>query len=443
MLVKQEQLNPCEIELEVEVDVEQVKSAIDSTYEDIAKETTVPGFRKGKAPKVVLQNYLDPEKVKDRAARSLLRNAYSEALEESKLEPYAPADVELVKFDADEPMVFKAKVPLAPKVELGEYVGLEIDRSVHEVTDEEVEKQIDALREREVEWTPVTDRPVQEGDAATVRLAKEDEAEEQPPIRVVVGDNLPEFDKGLVGLSVDEEKKIEVTYPEDYGAEDLRGETRSWNVTVLSIEAKSLPELTDDWVKQTYGGEDTDETPETERTDTERIDTVEKLRARVRGTMERAAVEAADEAVRDAVVERVIKNSEVCFPEFMVNESVEHRLGELVENLNQRKLTVEDYLKHTNQSAEDLRKRYEEESRNYLDLLLVFREIVDKEKIEVTEEDFDAEIRAAAQERGTTPEAIRAYVEKSESAESIRNRILRKKVVDFLVHASNIKSVGR
>jgi trigger factor len=443
MLVKQEELNPCEVELEVEVDVEKVKSAIDSTYDDIAKETTVPGFRKGKAPRVVLRNYLDPDKVMSRAREGLLREAYSEALEESKLEPYGPADLHDVKFEDGEPLKFKAKVPLQPRVEIGQYIGLEIERPLHEVTDEEVDKQVEALREREAEWSPVSDRAIKEGDAATVKLSREDgEGEsEQPPIRVIVDEGtLPEFREGLVGMKTGDTKTIEVTYPEDYGAEELRGQTRKWNVEVVSVEEKNLPELTDEWVKATYGGE---ETPGAEGgDDAERIDTVEKLKARIRSGMERGAMEEADQAVRDAVVEKVIKGSTICFPEFMVDESVDVRLRELAESLSQRKLTVEDYLKHTNQTVEQIQERYKEESRNYLELLLAFREIVEKEKIEVTDEDFNAELEAAAQQRGTTPEAMRAYVEKSNSEESIRNRILRKKVVDFLVHASNIKNVG-
>lgn len=441
MLVKQEQLNPCEVELEVEVDAGKVQSAIDNTYDDIARETTVPGFRKGKAPKAVLRNYLDPEKVKDRAASALLRKAYSEALEESKLDPYAPADVDLVKFDIGEPMVFKAKVPLAPKVELGDYVGIEVERSVREVTDEEVDKQVDLLRDREAEWVAVTDRPVQKGDTAHVTMSREDDEDQdaqRPPLRVLVGENLPEFDDGLVGMSPGEEKQISITYPEDYGAEDLRGQTRVWNVSLASIETKSLPELTDEWVKSTFGGEEGDDTPETER-----IDTVEKLKKRIRESMERAAVDDADAAVHNSIVEKVVKNASICFPEFMVNETVDARLNELVENLNERKVTLDDYLSHTKMTMEDLEKRYAEEAKSYLELLLVFREITQKEDIQVTDEDLNAEIAAVATERGTTPEAVRAYIDKTDGEESIRNRILRKKVVDFLVNASNIKNVGR
>lgn len=437
MQVKQEQLNPCEVELEVEVEVEKVTSAIDSTYEDVARTITVPGFRKGKAPRAILESYLDKEEIKERAARSLLRDAYSEALTESKLEPFAPADVDLVKFEIGEPMIFKAKVPLAPQVELGEYVGVKVERSLREIVDEDVEKQIDSIRERAAELVPVTDRPVQNGDVVSVKLSGADE--EQPPLRITVGENLPEFDQGLVGMSVGEEKAIDVTYPEDYAAEELRGESKHWDVNVVGIDVKQMPELTDEWIKSALGGE---EEAEGSEPDADRIDTVEKLRARIRASMDRAAVQEADQGVRDKVVEKVIGNATICFPEFMVDETVDHRIAELAERLKERKLSVEDYLKHTNQTIEDLRNSYDEDARNYLKLLLVFREIVDKEKIEVKDEDYDAEIHGVAQERGTTPEAVRAYIEKAGSEESVRNRILREKVVDFLVHASNIKNVG-
>ncbi len=436
MLLKQEQLNPCEVELEVEVDSEKVRSAIDQTYDRLAKTTTVPGFRKGKAPRVVLRNYLDSEKVKDSAARSLMKTAYSEALTESKLEPYAPADVELVKFEEGEPMVFKAKVPLPPKVELGEYVGIEVERRVAEITEEDIDEQVEELRKAHADMVPVADRPVQEGDHIRVRVSDNPEDTESTPMPVVVGQNLPDFDKGVVGVNAGEQKTVEVTYPEDHQNEELRGQTRSLAVTVLDVEEMRLPELTDEWVKSTFGAEDSEGEDQAEK-----IDSVEKLRARIRSVMERSAVQQADAEVRGRVVEQVVNNSTVCFPNVMVEEAVTERLVSLSESLSRRNLTLDGYLNHVGKSLDEIRKEYEEEAREHLKFLLVMKEIAAKEQIEVSDEDFDEAVKRIAQERRTTPEAVRAYIQSSDSADNIRSRIQREKVVDFLVHASNIKNV--
>lgn len=437
MLLKQEQLNPCEVELEVEIAADKVKSAIDRTYDELGKDLEFPGFRRGKAPLAVVKSRLDAGKVRDSAARSLMSDAYGEVLGETKLEPFAPPDVELVKFEEGEPMVFKAKVPLPPKVELGEYVGLEVERRVHTVTDEEVDEQIEEIRKAHGTMVPVTDRPVREGDHLQVRVSQDPDDEESRPVPIVVGENLPDFDSGIIGMNAGERKTIEVTYPENYGSEDLAGQKRSLTVTVLEIEELQLPELTDEWVKSTYAGDGSENTPESEI-----VDTVEKLRARIRALMERSAAQQADAEVRDKLVEQAINNADVCFPGVMVDEAVNDRLVSLSESLSRRKLTLDDYLKHIEKSLDELRQTYEEETREHLRFLLVMREIADKENIEVTEEDFDAEVKRIAEERSTTPEAVRAYIESSDAGESIRSRIRRKKVVDFIVHASNIKNVG-
>lgn len=440
MLVKQEQVSPCEVELQVEIDVEKVNSVVDATYTELAKVTSVPGFRKGKAPRIVLEQYLDRDKVKNRAADKLVQGAYTEALDETKIEPFAPADVELVSFDIGEPLVFKARVPLPPTVELGEYVGLEAERNVPPVEDEHIEAEINRIRERRAEYIQTTDRPAQQGDSLLVEMLNANEPEAEPKRNVVeVGKNLPSFDQGLVGMSVDEEKAIEVTYPEDYDAEELRGTTVPIRVKLLEINEKKLPELTDEWVKQAFVGEE----EEGAEPKPDAVDTVEKLRAKMRETLERAAQDVADSQVRDRLVGMVIENSKVCFPGVMIEEAVDERLEGLLQELKARKVTLDDYLDYIGSSLDDLRAEYEEESRRMLTMTLVFREIRDKENIEVSDGEVEAEIGDMAEERGVPVETMTAYVERTDGASMIRNRVLRKKIVDFLVHASNIKNVGR
>ena len=168
--VTTERLPECRVQLNIEIDEDRLERSLDSAYKRIANKNRFPGFRPGKAPKEVVERYVGPERVKERAADKIMQPAYSEALKETNIEPWAPADVDVVEFEIDAPMVFKAKVPLAPKVELGDYVGLEIERTVPPVTDDMIEAEIQGMLDRQGKFNPVTDREVRAGDTAVIDL---------------------------------------------------------------------------------------------------------------------------------------------------------------------------------------------------------------------------------------------------------------------------------
>lgn len=447
MLVKQEQISPCEVELHIEVEVEKVKAATNSTYSELAKTTNIPGFRKGKAPRVILEQFLDRERVMDRVADKLMKDAYPEALEESKVEPYAPADVEVVSMEFDAPMVFKARIPLPPKVELGEYVGLTAERVIPKIEDADVEAEITKMLERQAEYTPVTDRKLKKGDTALVEMTDLSEADAEPKRNVVqVGENLPDFDKGLVGMKIDDEKTIEVTYPEDHASEELRGETRGIQVKLIEIHERKLPELNDEWVVKNFTrtNDESEETGEEEKTEdpADRIDTVDKLKARIREAMEGAAREQAENDVRNTLVEKLVAGSTVHIPDVMIEEAVHDRFESLQESLKKRKVTVENYMDYLGKTYDELHETYAQESRRALATTLVFREIMEKENITVEDADYEEAIAAMAAEQGVPPATMSAYVDSTDSGDTVRNRVLRKKIVDFVVHASNIKNTG-
>ncbi len=438
MLVKQEQVSPCEVHLEIEIAADKVKSALDDTYIELGKSANIPGFRKGKAPRAILEQFLDTEKVKDRAVDKLVKKAYPEALEESKIEPFAPADAEMVKMEVGEPMVFKAKVPLPPVVELGEYVGLEIERKLPPVEDEHVQHEIDQMLDRRAEYTQITDRPVKEGDVILFEMKNDQKPDEEPKRNVAeIGKNLPDFDKGVVGMNVDEEKIIEVSYPEDYHEEELKGNTVPIRTKVIEINEKHLPELTDEWVKANFVGEQ----EEGAEPDPDAVDSKDKLYAKMREALDKSAHDIAEEDVRNEIIQQVVANSKVCIPEVMIEDGVAERMERMQADLKKRKATIDDYLAHTGQSYEELYKIFAEESKKVIETTLVFREIMDKENIKVEDEDVEAEISAMASQQGVPAETIKAYMDKTDGGDMIKNRVLRKKIVDFLVHASNIKNI--
>jgi len=418
----------CDVELEVEVPVEAVNDVLDQVYREFSRVTEVPGFRRGKAPRKILELYVPDERVKARAEDKLVALALASAVEEAGIEPFGVPDVEIIRFEKDSPFLLKAAIPLAPRVELGQYVGLEVDRLVPAVTDEHVQREIDELRQRSAPYQMVEGRPVQMGDRVTVEILDRSDPEDTPDLRpVVVGENVPSFDEGLIGMSVGEEKTIEVTYPDDFRDKTLVGTTKPLHVKVVGIEEKVLPEATDEWARS-LGRE---------------YESLEDLRKKIRSELERSAAILADRQVEWKIVEKIIENSEVCYPEVMREEEVKHRLEELRRDVDRLKMTLDEYLRDTGRTLEQLQEEIRKSADRDLKVWLVLSRIAEKENIQVEEAEVEQEIRRLANERRVPVESFMAYVDKTGTRESIRERLLRRRVLDFLVHASNIRSVGQ
>jgi len=426
-VIQKERTKPCEVSLEIEVEPELVSKAVDEAYREAGKTAEVPGFRKGKAPRAVLERYVPEERVLARAVDKLVQPAYERALEETGIKPFGDAEYEVVHLRDAEPFVFRAKVPLEPTVKLGNYVGIEVERLARQVSDEDVEHEIDVLRERSAQVENV--RPVQKGDLVIVRLTEPDGETRETIIEA--GKNLESFDAGLIGMNAGETKTIELVYPKDYEDAELAGTTGRVTVTVSDIKERRVPELTDEFVRQM-----------TEEFD-EKIETVEELRRRIRSIMERSAAELADREVKSKIVEKVVENSEICFPDSMLDREVARRLQNLLGELESRKLTLEDYLKATERTFEELRSQIERSAERDLRINLALFEVIKQEKIEVSDEEVEAEVARIAQKSGRPVESLNAYLDKTGGRQDIRSRLLRRKVLDFLVHASNIKHVGR
>lgn len=444
MLLKQEQTTPCEVELEIQADAEKVKTAIAEVYKEFGKYASVPGFRKGKAPRHLLEKVVDKEKVREYVIEKVMEDAYKEALEESGLEPFASGSVKVTQFDLespDEPFLAAARVPLPPKVELGEYKGLEVDRKIHAVTDEDVDGEVQEILKKNTAPTEVTDRPAKSGDSLMAKVgeveeaAEEAEADSRPVRMVVVGENLPDFDEGLVGMAIGETKTIDVTYPEDFQNEEMRGATKQFKVTVNSIREQVLPEVTDAWVTETLAGEEQNVSEE------EKIDTVDKFRAKIRENIQVAADQMSESGVENDLVKKIVEGSTVNYPEVMLEAGIHERFNELSERLKQRQVSLKDYLAYKGISPDDLYEQFKGEESNSLVTGLALREIVEKETIEVSADDVEAEIQDMASKRQVPVETIRAYVEKKDVISEVKSRILQKKLLEFLKAAANIKIV--
>ncbi|MEN6520784.1 MAG: trigger factor [Armatimonadota bacterium] len=428
-ITQQEQVSPCEISLEIEVDSDAVKKAFDKAYKEAGKHTQVPGFRKGKAPRAILEKFVSEEHIKEHAAEELVYPAYDEALKEASIEPFAAAEYEVIHLEDAEPFKFKAKIPLPPAVELGNYKGMEVERFSRQVSDEDVDQQIETLRQNSAKVENVEGRPVQMGDLAIITLTELDGDSRETVVEA--GKNLPSFDEGLIGMNKGETKSIELVYPDDYEEKELAG-TKSISIVVINdIKERHIPELTDDFVKEVTQGSP------------EEIETVQALKDRVKSKLEEAASELADKEAHGKIVDMVLEVSKIDFPEVILYHEVSLRLKNLVGDLKSHDLTLDDYLDATDRTFDELQSQMEKSAAKDIRVSLVLSEIAEKEKIEATDEDVEEEITKMAEESGYPKESVAAYVDRTESKDSLKNRIIRRKVLDFLVDASNIKSVGQ
>ncbi len=426
MQVTVERQDACSTILNIEVDAEQVARTVKGVYRELAQQVDIPGFRRGKAPQVILERYISPESVRQRAIRELIPAAYAEALKEADLQPFAEPEVEVVKFEKDSPFIFKAKVPLPPKVELGEYKGIEVERPKVEVTDSDVDLQLEQLRGSHATYKPVEDRGIESGDFVIAEITSQIEGEankRSTRSALHVGTNLPDFDNAIMGMKPGERRTFSLTYPADFSDPDLAGKKAEFDVAVESIRIRVLPELNDEFAKEISN-----------------FDTLDQLREDIRRRLIEYRNREADREVDSKIVEQIVSRSNICFPEVMVEHEVHHDLEDIEEQVKRQNATIEDYLRQTGQTEEQLLETLREAASRRLRVGLVLGEIANVEGIRVSDEEVDAEIDRIAREEKTTREAVVGFLETQGGTDGLRNRLLNRKIFEFLRSVSNIKS---
>ena len=423
MQVTKEPLEPCQVALTIEVEPDKVGHAVDRAYKEYAKYVTVPGFRKGKAPLNFVRQRVPESDVRQRAAELLVEPAYNEAIQQEDVQPYAPPKLELLQLDLTEkPFIFKAIVPLAPQVDLGTYTGLEVERNHYLLTDEDVDAQIERMRERAADY-PKVDRPVQVGDlvigdVAAVVEARPDAAAPRPTMIEVGADgNIPGFDDHLVGLSEGEGTTFTLSYPEDYPEEDLAGEEAEFTVSVKEVRAKEVPPMDDELAKKITNGS---------------IESLDTLKGNIRADMERNLVGNADRQVEGSLIDQIVANSTIKYPPILVESEVEDDAKQFMARLEQEKVTLDDYLDQSGKTREQIMADFQVGAEKRIQIGLVLGEIAEKENLAVTPEDIDAAIAAQAEQQKTSPAAMRAMLESNNTLNGLVNRAQTKKVLDFL-----------
>jgi trigger factor len=418
-------------ELKIEIEAEQVRAEFERVAGEYARAANVPGFRKGHAPVAVVRTRYKKE-ISGDVLQRLVPQAVEQAINESGLDiigqPDVHLDPEMVENLGKGPISLHAHVEVFPEVALGESKGLEAARRVRPVTDERVEEVIGNLREASAALQPVEDRPSQEGDTVTVDFqgryveppADEDISVED--VDVVIGGEgvIAEFNEHLTGVRPDEVKTFTVAYPEDFSSKGLAGKTIEYTATVTSVRRKELPEIDDDWVKS-LGEED--------------VETVEALRERVRENLTKHAEGEAEHRVRDEVMDRLLERHQFEVPETLVSYQANQMLQATLRDMMRRGLDPRSEEMNWDALRDVVAQRASEDLRGSM----LLERVAEAEKIEVADEEIEAEINAIAEGTRQSVEQVRASLTKQGGERSIADRLRNRKALDLLVQHAIIR----
>jgi trigger factor len=428
MQVTKEQIEPCTVALDIQVEPEIVSKAYERAYKDFGKFTNVPGFRPGKAPRAMLERYVNQEKLRERVMELVAAPAYREALQQENINPYLDPEVEFSDLADGQPWQFKALVPTAPQITLGDLKGISVERPVYQVTDEDVTQQIDSLRNEHARLEKVEGRGVQPEDVIIAEMKVTVEGEEPPtePRRTLIrlGDNIPGFDDAVMGQQVDEERSFKLTYPEDYQDAEKAGKTADFEVRIASISRRVLPELTDEWVKGAMP-----------------FQTVEELKDAVRKAQEGRLKDLSDRVAESRIVEEIINRSTIAFPGAMTREEMQEEAEQLGQELQQRSLSYEQYLQMSGMTEEQHQARMAQTAEERVKTTLVLRELAKQENIEVAGEEMAEEFARIAATNNLSDEDARRLIRDERRRTAVANTVIRRKLRARLFEMAEVKDV--
>ncbi|MDR1619193.1 MAG: trigger factor [Clostridiales bacterium] len=415
-----EKLENNKIKMTVEINAASFDEALQNAYIKTRSKYNVPGFRKGKAPKKMIETMYGEGVLYEDAFELVYGEAYNAAIDECKLEPIERPSIDIEKIGAGEGVIFSAEFGVKPEVVLGKYKGIEVVRRTYTVEDAEVDRLIEQEREKIARYVEM-DRPVENGDRVLLDYsgsidgvqfdggtAKEQELE--------IGSNtfMPGFEEQLIGMQKGEEKDISVNFPEEYHAEDLRGKAAVFAVKINGVQVKELPELDDEFAK-----------------DISEFDTLEELKNDKRVTLQRHAGDMAKNEMEEEAIAIATGNAIFDVPEAMVSRQMDILLRNMAYRLSMSGISMENYSRYTGSSVQDIREKYRDEAQKRVRISLVLEAIVKAEGLEATEEETDREIEEYAKSKGESLDAFKE--EHGDDREYFKDRVTTQKAIDFLL----------
>ena len=412
-------------ELEIEISAEDFEAAIEKAYLKARKNIAMPGFRKGKAPRKLIEKEYGEQVFFEDAVNLLYAPVVNGAVEESGLELVTRPEVEVTEISKENGVKLKATCITKPEVEVKDYKGIEVEKVVNPVTDEDINKQLDALREKNVTVETVDDRAAENGDDVVIDFEgfKDDVAfeggkAEDFTLSLGSGQFIPGFEDQIVGHNAGEDFDINVTFPDEYQVKELAGAPAVFKIKLKSISKKVMPELDDDMVK-----------------DSTEFDTVDEYKADVKKKLEEANEKHADSEVEAKIFDKVIENMTAEIPQVMFDNRVNEMIGELEQRLAPQGISLDLYMQYTGQTIDTVKKAYAEQAEKQVKLRLALEKIAKLENIEVTEDELKAEFDKLAEAYKLDVDQIKQFIHD----DYLKKDIAVGKAVDLIKDAAVIK----
>ncbi len=419
--------NANEVKLEITVEAEKFDEAIKKVYFKSAKYFNIPGFRKGKAPMQIVEKYYGKEIFYEDAFNEIVQDALEEAVEENKLEIVSRPDIEVTQIEKGKDLIFEAIMQTKPEIKLGKYKGIEIKKVEYNVTDEDIEHELGHMQEHNSRLISIEDRPVESGDIATIDFegfadGKAFEGGKAEGHELEIGSNsfIPGFEDQVIGMKIEEEKDIQVKFPEEYFSKDLAGKDAIFKVKVHEIKKKELPELDDEFAK-----------------DVSEFDTLKELKESIKEKQQKQNDEKAKYETQEAIIKAVCEDIQVEIPSGMVESEIDNMLKDIEQRLFYQGLKLEQYLQMMGKTEEEMKKEYEPQAIEGIKSRLALEAVIKAEKIEATDEEIDEKLKEMAKNYGK--ENDEEFLKNENVRNYLKQGLASEKAIDFLVENAKIK----
>lgn len=428
MSVQVEKLEKNMAKLIIEVSAAEFEKALEDAFLKNKNKISIPGFRKGKVPRQMVEKMYGPEIFYEDAANALIPDAYSKALDECEEDIVSSPEIDVTQIEKGKDFIFTATVALKPEVKLGKYKGVKVEATEVTVTDEEVDAKIERERENNARTIEVTDRPVKDGDMTVLDfegfvdgVAFDGGKGENYPLTIGSGAFIPGFEEQLVGAEIGKEVEVNVTFPEDYQAEELKGKAAVFKCTIKEIKEKELPALDDEFASEVS-----------------EFDTLEEYKKDVKETLTIEREKAAREAKEAAVIDAIIADSDMDIPEAMVTTQQKQMIDEFAQRMQMQGLSMEQYFQFTGATLDKMMEQVKPQAETRIKSRLVLEAVAAKEGIEATEEDYEEEIKTMAEVYQMEPDKIKEMLPEK-SVKGIKEDIAVKKAAEFVVNNAKAK----
>lgn len=422
MSLQVEKLEKNMAKLTIEVPADDLEKALQSAYMKQKNKISLPGFRKGKVPRQMIEKMYGAEIFYDDAANELIPKAYAEAYDEAELDIVSRPQINVVQIEKGKPFIFTADVATKPEVTLGEYKGLEIEKVSTRVTQKEVDAKIQEEAEKNARTITVTDRPVQDGDEVILDFegfvdgaAFEGGKGENYPLTIGSGSFIPGFEEQLVGAEAEKEMEVKVTFPEDYHAEDLKGKEAVFKCTIHEIKAKELPEIDDEFAAEVS-----------------EFDTLEEYKADIKAKIKDQKASEGKRKQEDQAVDAVVKNAQYEIPQPMIETQVMQMADDFAQRIQSQGISLEQYFQFTGMTADKMMDELRPQAIKRIETRLVLEAIAKAENIEISDEKLDEELAKMAESYKMEVDKLKEFMDENEKKQ-MKEDMAVQEAITFLI----------